>query len=433
MVWCHPSVWLTVWRRWSLRATLLLLYLVYPDDRNEPSLWLQLFKLWKWAGRLTWHRGLTQLERLLITTPVPTIGKTQRLAPRTALWLHTLDQCIHHSIPLVPIASALTKPEAIVASQLAAEVYQLKQLPRVHAQCPVQLLESSLARIHRIPQLLASLETQRRTAVTWADPAHAHQLERLWTLLETPVATHSPSAPKPRPDWPSIGFQGANPCTDFRGMGRLALDSLDYYAKTYPSSARFVLACSQRHPTAWYSFAIVGINLTALAWRLAQIRHLRVYWHVYPGSLDVAYFDLVSYLIHTFNDYWFTPHLAAVFDEHHHPSTGLLGSKPNLPLSDHTVSSRYTGYRQQSPEMSPDTIDWADTAQWPSPPFTIMDFESVVVRFERDLFRKLIVGQIQPFLCCHSFITDAPPLLHLDQATDLIGAVLTDTHKKKAQ
>ncbi|KAJ1971561.1 hypothetical protein H4R35_005191 [Dimargaris xerosporica] len=435
MGWWLPPDWLTIWRRWSLRATLLLMYLVYPDDRNESSLWLQLFKLWKWAGRWTWYRGLTQLERLLTTGPVSSIGQTQRLAPRTALWLYSLDQCIHHSAPLEPIAAVLAKPDPIVASQLAADACHRKLLPHTPTLRPVQLLESSLARIHGIPQLLASLETQRRTAVTWSDPSHAQQLKRLWSLLGTPMATHLPAAPQLLPDWPSIGFQGPNPCTDFRGMGRLALDSLEYYARAYPTSARLVLACSQHHPTAWYSFAIVGINLAALAWRLLQIRHFRVYWYAYPGPLGDAYFDLVGYLIHSFNDYWFTPHLAGVFDlDHHHCLTiSPLDSNPKLSLADYTVSSRYLVYQQQSPGMSPSTIDWVDTTRWPSPPFTIMDFESVVTRFEQVLFRKLVIGQVQPFLCCHSFITMTPPLLPFEQAINLNGEVLIGTHEKKVQ
>ncbi|CAB4025064.1 Hypothetical predicted protein [Paramuricea clavata] len=69
--------------------------------------------------------------------------------------------------------------------------------------------------------------------------------------------------------WGEIGFQGKNPETDFRGMGILGLENLLYFAKNRNDVARKVLSESH-HPTYWYSFAIVGINLTALSWELLK-------------------------------------------------------------------------------------------------------------------------------------------------------------------
>ncbi|KAA0186142.1 hypothetical protein HAZT_HAZT004336 [Hyalella azteca] len=69
--------------------------------------------------------------------------------------------------------------------------------------------------------------------------------------------------------WQEIGFQGEDPCTDFRGMGLLALENLLYFAVTHESAARHVLSRSC-HPRYGYSFGIVGINLTHLALTLLK-------------------------------------------------------------------------------------------------------------------------------------------------------------------
>lgn len=63
--------------------------------------------------------------------------------------------------------------------------------------------------------------------------------------------------------WPRIGFQGRDPATDFRGMGRLALMQLVYYARTRPEEARRGLERSE-HATKWWPFAVTGINITKM-------------------------------------------------------------------------------------------------------------------------------------------------------------------------
>jgi hypothetical protein len=39
-----------------------------------------------------------------------------------------------------------------------------------------------------------------------------------------------------------LGFQGKDPCTDFRGMGLLGLDVLVYLGELYPKVARLLVA-----------------------------------------------------------------------------------------------------------------------------------------------------------------------------------------------
>ncbi|KAG0241429.1 hypothetical protein BG011_003525, partial [Mortierella polycephala] len=63
----------------------------------------------------------------------------------------------------------------------------------------------------------------------------------------------------------------------------LGLDDLVYYAKYYPVSSKYALECSNREP-AWYSFAIVGINITAFAVQTLRTRQLQ--YHLFLNGTD---------------------------------------------------------------------------------------------------------------------------------------------------
>ncbi|TPX37990.1 hypothetical protein SmJEL517_g00234 [Synchytrium microbalum] len=102
--------------------------------------------------------------------------------------------------------------------------------------------------------------------------------------------------------WQKIGFQGSDPATDFRGMGMLGLDDLHYYAKNHPKSAARVLS-SSHHDTTWFSFAIVGINITKFALTLVRTRQANHFFYSYGISKDV-YQELYCYLFDGFERFW---------------------------------------------------------------------------------------------------------------------------------
>ena len=63
--------------------------------------------------------------------------------------------------------------------------------------------------------------------------------------------------------WIDIGFQGADPATDFRGSGILGLDQLLSITteSAYKTKAldMYRLSTIEEH---WYFFAVTGINIT---------------------------------------------------------------------------------------------------------------------------------------------------------------------------
>ena len=70
-------------------------------------------------------------------------------------------------------------------------------------------------------------------------PPHEKLLRRLW------IAAYGPGAPMVRvsPKWQRLGFQQADPGTDFRGGGLLGLHCNVYWAETHPTVVR-VLCCA---------------------------------------------------------------------------------------------------------------------------------------------------------------------------------------------
>lgn len=60
--------------------------------------------------------------------------------------------------------------------------------------------------------------------------------------------------------WADLGFQGHDPCTDFRGSGRLALESLHVMCQTMPNTMLQLLEESRDGHTA-YPLACAVINV----------------------------------------------------------------------------------------------------------------------------------------------------------------------------
>ncbi len=67
-----------------------------------------------------------------------------------------------------------------------------------------------------------SLFIYKYVKVAWSEPRHAVLLARVWEGMTPEVAQH-PFPGQKHEGWKQLGFQGADPQTDFRGAGELAL------------------------------------------------------------------------------------------------------------------------------------------------------------------------------------------------------------------
>nr|SVE74349.1 EOG090X0AMT [Daphnia barbata] len=169
-----------------------------------------------------------------------------------------------------------------------------------------KLLGESVSVIWSLKQLLHDLESIRTTGYDSSNMEHEQKLLELWTLLMPMTELES----RISNSWKDIGFQGDDPRTDFRGMGILGLENLHFFAKNYQEVALQVLSHSN-HPKHGYSFAIVGINLTHLAYTLWRDGTAKT--HVYnicchqlqmPGPTLLHFHRFYCYLFIEFDKLW---------------------------------------------------------------------------------------------------------------------------------
>lgn len=106
--------------------------------------------------------------------------------------------------------------------------------------------------------------------------------------------------------WTSIGFQGNDPSTDFRGMGIFSLMQLVFFAEEFPETVSSVLNLSS-HPTKGYPFAVTGINLTHLTITLMTQGILKVHFYNLNSSPYISMNDVHTLYCHiftAFNSFW---------------------------------------------------------------------------------------------------------------------------------
>ena len=61
--------------------------------------------------------------------------------------------------------------------------------------------------------------------------------------------------------WESVGFQGKDPATDFRGGGVFGLEQLVHFLRVDRERALSIYKDSTNRDN-WYFFAVTGINIT---------------------------------------------------------------------------------------------------------------------------------------------------------------------------
>ncbi|KAL1452551.1 hypothetical protein WDU94_006770 [Cyamophila willieti] len=172
--------------------------------------------------------------------------------------------------------------------------------PVVHVSF-VKALSRSIEHIWGYRQIKQEITLLARMQYDSNNAEHEESLLRLWQLLKPDVSLSS----RVTKQWQTIGFQGDDPKTDFRGMGVLGLDNLLFFASEYPTVVQRVLQHSL-HPQYGYAFAIVGINLTSLAYHLFQEDIVKS--HVFNSCKSLptlhVFHHFYCYLFYEFDRVW---------------------------------------------------------------------------------------------------------------------------------
>jgi len=188
-----------------------------------------------------------------------------------------------------------------VLDSLLSKIMAVKKIkPDLHRQF-VQSMKVCLKKIWGYRQLKKEVEELRSISYNEDDLNHEMWLLELWTLLQP----DRPLATRITKQWQDIGFQGEDPKTDFRGMGLLGLKNLLHLAREYNSAAKHILSHSH-HPHFGYSFAIVGINITHMAYKLLQEDALKThFFNSCEGKPIIENFHhFYSYLFVEFDQFW---------------------------------------------------------------------------------------------------------------------------------
>ncbi|ESN94269.1 hypothetical protein HELRODRAFT_68857 [Helobdella robusta] len=163
---------------------------------------------------------------------------------------------------------------------------------------PMELYLSQISGYHKLTR---EVEHLRKIPYSSENSEHEDLLMKLWNKLNPGVKLPSRKTVL----WEDIGFQGKDPATDFRGMGMLGLNCLVYLSLCHTETARYLLSHSH-HPKYGYFFAIVGINITSVAYQFLMRGKLRSHFYaaVKKKPLMSDFYRIFIHFYYEFDKYW---------------------------------------------------------------------------------------------------------------------------------
>jgi len=177
----------------------------------------------------------------------------------------------------------------------------------------VQNLSSYLSLYVQQERLKLQVANLTKTAVSWENPDHAKTLSQLLKLC----LPDSAPIQGPSDAWKGMGFQGNDPCTDFRGMGMLGLFCLHHMALHHQKEMHQMIQDTESGIAVYYPVAVAGINVLAQQVQLLRNGDLtRTLAFVQTtGSQDLSHFaHIFAALFHSFHVYWKNARPASMMD-----------------------------------------------------------------------------------------------------------------------
>ncbi|CAF2971066.1 unnamed protein product [Rotaria sp. Silwood2] len=164
--------------------------------------------------------------------------------------------------------------------------------------------------IHKLElyqQLIKQIDDIRNIKVTSTETEHLELFEKIWSRLVIQSHNDHEQMNMISKRWTKIGFQGPNPLTDFRGMGLLGLQSIEYLSRDQATCLTYVNIPSPND----YSFAIGVINVVSWLVYLLEIEPsiennahpLLTYFSVHPCNLD-EFFRLFLLVFNEWHQFW---------------------------------------------------------------------------------------------------------------------------------
>jgi hypothetical protein len=230
---------------------------------------------WGWG----WWRGCKKLLRHFVTGRCEIERICSKGGYHTSEMSTEFATSLYYSRHLKQLSRSVFSMKLFSVSGGVDTIVAMKSIPT--STPSQQLVAVNIAHcLHALKFFNVSADKTISLKDTIFDPSHASHaalLESFWTCMRpgmqrsslSPAGSYSLASE----DWGQVGFQGADPATDFRGMGLLGLFHLEYFARTRPREARAALLNSN-HSRRYYPFAATGINVTAFVLDLMRSRCL---------------------------------------------------------------------------------------------------------------------------------------------------------------
>ncbi|KAK4745348.1 hypothetical protein SAY87_011660 [Trapa incisa] len=117
-------------------------------------------------------------------------------------------------------------------------------------------------------QRLQRLQERLQVPFDETCPDHQESLRTLWNCAFPGVVLKGMISEQ----WKEMGWQGANPSTDFRGCGFISLENLLFFAHMHPKSFHRLLFKQGGQRAMWeYPFAVAGINITFMLTQMLDL------------------------------------------------------------------------------------------------------------------------------------------------------------------
>jgi len=161
--------------------------------------------------------------------------------------------------------------------------------------------------------------------------------------------------------WKTIGFQGTDPSTDFRGMGVLGLDNLLYFAEAYSEVWRKIVTIQAERKERDYPVAVAGINVTQMMYDIFKINQQEDSGTVYsvlfdhPKSFHEIYVTVLRVLDNTWDEmnasYMDFPKVIAAVKKQ---ISDVLAGNPSS-IEQFNRAALWTGPKQQTQQPEEET------------------------------------------------------------------------------
>ncbi|KAK9487620.1 ELMO/CED-12 family-domain-containing protein [Lipomyces starkeyi] len=309
------------------------------QQQQDMSLWYRIKLLWT-ALWLSGYKAVKLLMRKVLGTSAiyricrlglaeeararqPNAPSYHRLLSRRAVWLLDSevilsDQLIDekHAIKQYAVSPAMMG-SVEMAKAIAVSTCRVKNMDVTKP--TAGYLEKALAQILLVERFVVEVVDLCGEKVEW-DDSSAHLIE-LWNVLHSHRywprwANYAAVSRESRAgnNWCTIGFQGLDPCTDFRGMGKMGL--LFFHQMCMLHTGRTIkIILESRSPdihldtvhTPYYPAALASIHVSRFISRLLYAGELRL-WLLTSMESNSNMQDLWNLLTHLHCYMWIEYH-----------------------------------------------------------------------------------------------------------------------------